>query len=112
MTSFVTRHRGKGKERKDLHRINRRLQDIGIAKENWGNRCNSELYEKWLFVTLNQRAVGSTFLESFDLQLLSCQDFHINPEAQCVCSPFRKSRWDHHTKLARTARALSMIARE
>jgi hypothetical protein len=27
---------------------------------NWGNHCNSELCEKWPFVTLNQRAVGST----------------------------------------------------
>ena len=31
-----------------------RLQSI------WGNRCNSEPYQKWLFLPLNQRAVGST----------------------------------------------------
>jgi len=30
-----------------------------------------------------------TTLESFDLESLSCQESHINPEAQCVCSPFR-----------------------
>ena len=29
-----------------------RLQPI------WGNRCNSEPYQKWLFLPLNQRAVG------------------------------------------------------
>ena len=28
-----------------------RLQSI------WGNRCNSEPYQKWLFLPLNQRAV-------------------------------------------------------
>jgi hypothetical protein len=26
----------------------------------WGNRCNSEPYQEWLFLPLNQRAVGST----------------------------------------------------
>jgi len=31
-----------------------RLQSI------WGNRCNSEPYQEWLFLPLNQRAVGST----------------------------------------------------
>ena len=29
------------------------------------------------------------------MESLSCQDSHIDPEAQWVCSPFRKSRWGH-----------------
>jgi hypothetical protein len=33
VTTFVTRHGRNEKERKDLNRIKRRLQDIGIAKE-------------------------------------------------------------------------------
>lgn len=33
VTTFVTRQERNGKERTDLHRIKRSLQDIGIAKE-------------------------------------------------------------------------------
>ena len=48
-----------------------RLQSI------WGNRCNSEPYQKWLFLPLNQRAVGSTPTRAHHL-FLSCSQQLLN----------------------------------
>jgi len=45
--------------------------------------------------SLNQRAVGSTFLEIFDSESLSRQGSYVNLEGKDVASPNRKSRWGH-----------------